>query len=181
MRRLGWIKNAMPSTLLTDRLRIREFTLADAAFIVRLLNTEGWLRYIGDRNVHNDGDARDYLTAGPLKSYAENGFGLWCVEEKHSAAPIGMCGILKRPELDSPDLGFAFLPEFHGRGFALEAVTATLSHARHVLQVPLLSAIVQPDNDRSIALLEKVGFVFSGARMVPGREEVLQVYEFRGR
>jgi RimJ/RimL family protein N-acetyltransferase len=166
----------MPTTLLTDRLRIREFTLDDAPFIVRLLNTDGWLRYIGDRHVHNEADARDYLTLGPFKSYAENGFGLWCVEAKETNASIGMCGILKRPELETPDVGFAFLPEFHGQGFALEAVEATLGHARQALHIPLLSAIVQPDNERSIALLTKVGFSFSGAMIFPGKEELLKVY-----
>lgn len=169
----------MPTTLHTERLRIREFTLYDAPFIVRLLNTDGWLRYIGDRNVHSDNDARDYLTAGPLKSYAENGFGLWCVEERESAASVGMCGILKRPELETPDVGFAFLPEYHGQGFALEAVEATLAHAQGAFGLQLLSAIVQPDNERSIALLTKMGFTFSGAMMFPGKEEVLKVYQLR--
>lgn len=169
----------MPTTLVTNRLRIREFTLEDAPFIVQLLNTEGWLRYIGDRNVHNDDDARAYLKVGPLKSYEENGFGLWCVEGKESAHPIGMCGMLKRPELDTPDIGFAFLPEYNGQGFALEAVEATLAHAHEVLRLPLVSAIVQPDNARSIALLTKIGFTFSGAMMFPGKEEVLKVYQLR--
>lgn len=169
----------MPTTLVTDRLRIREFTLDDAPFIVLLLNSEGWLRYIGDRNVHSEEDARDYLKAGPLKSYQENGFGLWCVEGKESARPIGMCGILKRPELDTPDVGFAFLPEYHGQGFAIEAVEATLAHARSVLRLPVLSAIVQPDNERSIALLTKIGFAFSGAMIFPGKDELLKVYQMR--
>ncbi len=169
----------MPTILETERLRIREFTLEDAPFIVRLLNTEGWLRYIGDRSVHSVHDAEEYLTAGPLKSYSENGFGLWCVVETKSSQPIGMCGILKRLELDTPDVGFAFLPEYHGQGFALEAVKATLNHAQGTLGLQSLSAIVQPDNERSISLLTTIGFVFSGAMMFPGKEEVLKVYQLR--
>ena len=42
----------------TERLRLREFTLNDAAFIIELLNSPGWLQFIGDRNVKTEEQAR---------------------------------------------------------------------------------------------------------------------------
>ncbi|MBL7846303.1 MAG: GNAT family N-acetyltransferase [Cyclobacteriaceae bacterium] len=159
----------------TDRLVLRKLSLDDATFILELVNTPGWLKYIGDRNVHSIEDARAYLGNGPLKSYRENGFGLWKVEL--SGQPIGMCGILKRAELNLPDLGFAFLPAYKGLGYAHEAVAATLSYACEVLRLSKLSAIVQADNARSIALLKNNGFVRVGNFSFPGKEEVLELYE----
>src|SRR5688572_21540231 len=112
----------------TQRLGLREFTRDDAVFIVELLNTPGWLQFIGDRNVKTKEQAIIYLENGPLKSYKENGFGSWMVELKEDKTPIGMCGILRRESLENPDIGFAFLPEYTGKGYAFEIASATLSY-----------------------------------------------------
>ena len=100
----------MEAILQTERLLLREFTEDDAAFIVELLNSPGWIQYIGDRNIKTEEQAREYLNNGPLKSYRQNGFGLYMVEKKDDHTPIGMCGIIKRDTLNNPDIGFAFLP-----------------------------------------------------------------------
>jgi RimJ/RimL family protein N-acetyltransferase len=144
----------------TERLRLREFTLNDAQFIIELLNSPGWLRFIGDRNVKTEQQAIDYLENGPLKSYRENGFGLSLVEKKSDNVAIGMCGILRRDNLDNPDLGFAFLPEFSGNGYAYEITLATLMYTMSTLKIPKVWAITVGDNEKSIGLLEKLGFSF---------------------
>lgn len=162
--------------LQTERLRLREFTIDDADFIVHLLNTEGWLQFIGDRNVRNHEQAVAYLKNGPLKSYAENGFGLYLVETRDQRIAIGMCGILKRPTLETPDIGFAFLPDYSGIGYAIEIATATLAYAAHVLKIPSISAITKPDNSRSIRLLEKIGMTSRGTMEFNGQDEPLRIY-----
>ena len=93
----------------TDRLRIRELSEQDAAFILELLNTPGFLQYVGDKGVRNEDDARRYVREGPADSYAKHGFGLWAVELNGCGLPLGICGLLKRPALDDVDLGFGFL------------------------------------------------------------------------
>ena len=59
----------MEHILETDRLFIRELKLTDFQFILELLNSPGWLQYIGDRGVNNEEQAKLYLQNGPLKSY----------------------------------------------------------------------------------------------------------------
>ena len=98
------------------RVTLRHLTLDDAPFIVTLLNDPGWLRFIGDRGVRDEASARDYLQNGPIASYAENGFGLYCVIGNQTNQPMGMCGIIRRAGLDHPDLGYGFLPQYAGRG-----------------------------------------------------------------
>src|ERR1700760_1980477 len=105
----------------TNRLVLRQLTLSDAAFILRLLNEPSFLKYIGDKHVRSQTDAELYIASGPCESYARNGFGLLCVELRATAKPIGMCGLLQRETLPGPDIGFAFLPEFWGQGYAYEA------------------------------------------------------------
>jgi hypothetical protein len=60
----------MKQILETDRLRLREFNSGDTVFIISLLNSEGWLKFIGDRSVRTPEQAKAYLENGPLKSYS---------------------------------------------------------------------------------------------------------------
>lgn len=152
--------------LLTDRLAVSELVAADAAFIADLLNDPGFLTHIGDRGVRTEADARRYIEDGPRASYTANGFGLWRVDA--GATPAGICGILRRPGLDHPDLGFALLARYAGRGYATEAAAACLAHGHATLGLPRIDAITSPGNAGSIHVLTKVGMRFAGMVEVPG-------------
>ena len=166
----------MKYILETARLRLREFTLDDGEFIVDLMNSPGWLKFIGDRNVRTTGQAQKYLENGPIKAYQENGFGLSMVERKDDDVPVGMCGILQRPTLDTPDIGFAFLPAFNGKGYALEIASAVMTYAQSNLGLSRIAAITLRENDRSIRLLEKLGMTYRSKFSFPGSEEELLLY-----
>jgi ribosomal-protein-alanine N-acetyltransferase len=166
----------MKHILETERLRLREFNLNDTAFIITLLNSPGWLKYIGDRVVKTTEQAKQYLENGPLKSYTENGYGLSLVEKKDGHAAIGMCGILNRKALDTPDIGFAFLPGYCGQGYAFEVADAMLQYAHKTLNIPKISAITIPDNRSSIKLLEKLGLKFRKPFKFQNSEEELHLY-----
>lgn len=160
----------------TDRLVIRRLTLADTSFVIELVNSPGWLRFIGDRNIHTAEQAKSYLENGPLKSYEQNGFGLYLVELKSDKTPVGMCGLIKRDTLPEPDIGFAFFPECMGKGFAFEAASAIMTLATDTLKLPTVLAITLPDNDRSRRLLEKIGLKFSKLVSSPNTNEELMLY-----
>jgi len=144
----------------TDRLALRLISVADAEFILKLLNEPSFLRFIGDKGVRTLEGARDYVLNGPIRSYQEFGFGLYLVELKAAATSIGICGLLKRETLEDVDLGFAFLPEYWGNGYALEAAQAMLTHGKNDYGLDRIVAITDPDNEASIALLKKSGFSF---------------------
>jgi RimJ/RimL family protein N-acetyltransferase len=146
--------------LKTERLLIRQFTVEDTEFIVELLNQPSFIRFIGDKKVRTIEDARNYIQTGPLDSYKRYGFGSCMVQLKDTNEPIGMCGLLKRDALEHPDLGFAFLPEAWGKGYAFEAASAALLQARDVLRLGRILAITNPDNDSSMKLLNRLGFQF---------------------
>jgi RimJ/RimL family protein N-acetyltransferase len=150
----------MSIILETIRLVLRHFTVADAQFMLRLVNEPSWIQFIGDRKVYTIEDAENYLLNGSLKSYQENGFGFYPVLLKGSETIIGTCGFAKRPFLDYPDFGFAFLPEYTGMGYATEIAVATLAYAEEVLKIETVFAYATKDNIRSIKLLSKTGFMF---------------------
>jgi RimJ/RimL family protein N-acetyltransferase len=166
----------MKMTLETERLTLRPFTHDDTKFIVTLVNTPGWIEFIGDRNIKTEAEAITYLENGPLKSYDLHGFGLSMVELKDSKMPIGMCGLLKRETLDYPDIGFAFLPEYTGKGYAFEIVKSTLTFANEQLDIHPILAVVMPTNTRSIQLLEKVGMKFMKAFKSSENAEELMLF-----
>jgi [ribosomal protein S5]-alanine N-acetyltransferase len=164
------------AVLTAGRVAVRELTPEDAPFIVTLLNDPAFIRNIGDRGVRTEADAREYLAAGPLASYARHGFGLCAVTLTATGAPIGICGLLQRDELPGPDLGFAFLPEFRSRGFAFEAASAVKADAHARLGIHTLHAIVNPDNEPSIRLLDRLGFSRQGAIRLSGGTADLAVF-----
>lgn len=160
----------------TARLRIQQFTLDDAAFVLRLLNEPSFIKFIGDKGARTLEEARAYLLAGPMAGYAQFGFGLNRVELKDSGVPIGMCGILKRDALPDPDLGYAFLPEYWSRGYAFEAAAAVMAHARATFSLPRVLAVTNADNAPSMRLLEKAGFRFVSPVRLPPDELELKLF-----
>jgi ribosomal-protein-alanine N-acetyltransferase len=168
-------------TIESERLFLRRLTLDDSEFILELLNTEGFIKYIGDRNVKTIGQANDYLLNGPLKSYETNGFGLSLVELKTDRTPVGMCGLLKRDYLDHPDIGFAFLPSYTGKGYAYEIVKEIIHHGLTKLHMENIFAIVLPENSSSIKLLEKLGFRYEKNFISPDTNEELRLYSMRNK
>jgi RimJ/RimL family protein N-acetyltransferase len=162
------------TTITTPRLRLRELTSDDAPFILALLNEPSFLQYIGDRGVRTTDDAVRYLANGPQASYARHGFGLWLVESVTTGEPMGICGVLKRDALDHPDVGFAFRPAYWSQGFAREAAAASLEFCRRTFGLGRIDAIVQHDNERSIHLLEALGFRHEGTvRLSPDGQDLL--------
>jgi len=163
-------------TLKTDRLIICSLSEDDAPFIVTLLNDPDWLRFIGDKEVRTLADARAYLVNGPLSSYERNGFGLYLVKLQVGGDPIGICGLIKREGLENVDIGFAFLPQFRGQGYAFEAAQAVLHYGQTELGLERIVAITLPENGTSIKLLKKLGLRFEKMVKLPGDDEACQLF-----
>ena len=165
----------MTTILETDRLSLRDLTDDDAAFINALLNTPKFLKYIGDRNVRSDEDAREFIVNRYMASYASNGYGLWAVGTK-DGTPVGMCGFVKREYFDEPDIGFAFLPEHERKGYGYESAAATMTYGREKLGFTKVLAITSLDNEASVALLAKLGFTDDG--VIEPQGERLRLFSY---
>jgi RimJ/RimL family protein N-acetyltransferase len=169
--------SAVPAPVLTtERLTLRKMCLADAAFMLNLLNQPSWLRFIGDRGVTNLQQAHNYITNGALQSYQTLGFGFYVVELSAQQVPIGICGLTKRDYLPDVDLGYALLPQYWARGLAFEAAAGVLDFSRTVLRLPRLAAITSLDNHTSIRVLEKLGLRYEQTIMHPDTQEQLRLF-----
>lgn len=144
----------------TERLILRQLSNDHAGFILELLNEPSFIQNIGDRKIRTLDGAMGYINNGPVASYAKHGFGLWLVELKETGEPIGMCGLIKRDNLDDVDIGYAYLPKFWSKGYAVESALAVKEYARNVVGLKRIVAITNPDNWGSIRVLEKLGMQF---------------------
>lgn len=158
----------------TERLILREIVESDSEFILDLLNQPSFIKHIGDRNVRTVDDAKDFIENRYRASYAEHGFGLYTVELKKNNVPIGICGFVRRDTLPEADIGFAFLPQFERKGYALESATAVMEYGRETLKLKRVLAITSIDNESSGRLLEKLGFEFEG--LIKSGDEQLKLF-----
>lgn len=157
----------------TERLALREMSEADAGVVLEILNDPDFKRFVGDRGVRTVEEAARYIDERFVEGYRRNGFGLWLAETKDEKVPVGICGLVTRKELGVVEVGYAFLPQFRGRGYAFEAASAALRHARDVLGLPRLYAIVDPENAVSVRVLEKLGMRFEqSVKFAPEESEI---------
>jgi RimJ/RimL family protein N-acetyltransferase len=164
------------TVLVTERLVIRRLTPDDAQFMYGIWNDPAFMQYVGDRGIRSLEAARDSILSGPVEMYRRFGFGLYLVALRETAEPIGICGLLKREALEDVDIGFAFLPAFRSRGYALEAASAVMDYGREVLRLERIVAIVNPDNERSQRLLERVGMRFERMIRMPGESRDIRLF-----
>ncbi len=160
----------------TPRLRIRHMVATDAAFICKLLNEPSFIENIADKGVRNEHDALHYMAEGPIKSYQQHGYGLFLVEDCNSIQPMGLCGLLFRDFLQETDIGFAFLPQYWGQGFAYEAASAVMHFGYKKLALKRIVGLTSAGNSTSVKLLTRLGMQFEKmVTMCPSQESV-QLY-----
>jgi RimJ/RimL family protein N-acetyltransferase len=160
----------------TERLSLNLLSLDDAAFFLALVNEPGWLENIRSTGVHTLDEARAAIASGPMASQEERGFSFYLVRRQADQAALGICGLKKREKLRDVDLGYAFLSQHAGQGYALEAARGVVQYARTVLALPRLAGITSPGNLRSQQLLTKLGFALEQVVILPGDERETQVY-----
>jgi RimJ/RimL family protein N-acetyltransferase len=153
------------SSISSERLYLTELNSAAHAFILELVNSPGWLTFIGNRNVTTTAAAIAYIdmiNQNPDIQY-------WTVRLKASETPIGIITLIKRAYLEQYDIGFAFLEQYSGQGYAEEATRALLYQLPECLLKNKILAITTAANERSVRLLEKLNFQYETTIEADGR------------
>ena len=163
----------------TERLLIRPTFEDDAEFIFNLLNTPKWLKYIGDRNVKSVKDAADYIQNRMLPQLERLGFSNNTVIRKVDGKKIGTCGLYDRDGVDGIDIGFAFLPEYEGKGYAYESSKTIRNAAFDDFNINTINAYTTKDNLSSQKLLDKLGLKLIKTTKLPDDNEELLLYQIK--
>lgn len=160
----------------TERLSLRWLTEDDAPLMLAVWNDPDFIRHVADRGIRDTPQALQALRDGAMAQYREHGLGPYRLTLKSSHADIGICGLFQRDHLEDPDIGYSLLPDFRGAGYAFEAARAVQEHARQHMGLARLTAIVSPDNLRSVQLLEKLGMCAGTRFCMPGDDEEVVLY-----
>lgn len=161
----------------TERLILRPTSVEDAAFIFELVNSPKWLANIGDRKVRSLADAVRYIEERMLPQLERLGFSNYTVIRKSDGVKLGSCGLYDREGLEGVDIGFAFLPQHEGQGYAWESASKIKEAAIHHFGIRKISAITIEKNIASQRLIKKLGLTFAKKMYLPDDPEELWVYE----
>ncbi|MBB93034.1 MAG: GNAT family N-acetyltransferase [Rhodobacteraceae bacterium] len=163
----------MIPTLTTDRLILRGPKLADF---------EHWAAFFASpRSIHERGmmerDAAWRVWASDAANWQLRGYGPFGVDDRETGAYLGEVGIYEPDGYPEPELGWFVVPEAEGRGIAAEAARAVIDWARDDLGWTRLINIIDPANDRSIALGQRLGGVIDPDAMGEDPGDVVIVHD----
>jgi RimJ/RimL family protein N-acetyltransferase len=144
----------------TERLILRPFTLDDAEAWLPLISLPEIIRYTGDVPARSVDEARELLRTRPLRDYAVHGYGRMAVIEKSSGRLVGFSGLKYLEDLQEVDIGYRFLPDCWGKGYATESASVLMEHGRREHGFKRIVGMAHPDNAASIHVLEKLGLSF---------------------
>lgn len=162
----------------TERLTLKLMDEADASFLLELLNTPKWIEYIGDRKVKSIDGAKAYIRTKMLPQVESHGYGNYAVIRKTDGITIGSCGLYDREGLEGVDIGFAFLPQYEGKGYALEASKKIMEVGISTFGISTISAITTKANLSSQRLIEKLGLIYIKNISLPDDQEELLLYKW---
>jgi len=152
----------------TERLYLRQMTVADAANAYELNSDPGVIRFTGDDPFESIVAAERFLAN--YKDYEKHGVGRWAVIRKQAGVWLGWCGLKYMPETDEVDLGYRLHQRHWGKGYATEAAIACVAFGFKEFHYPFIVGRVVQENTGSIKVLEKCGLRLIGAKSFHGAE-----------
>ena len=143
----------------TPRLILRRFSAEDAPLIFHLNSDPEVVKYVHERLLQTEEDAKDVIVNIILPQYERN-LGRWAMHTKSDNEFIGWCGLKYLPERNEIDLGYRIKKKSWGNGYATEAAIHTLAYGFNTLQLPLIVGKAHVENLASLKILEKIGMKF---------------------
>lgn len=153
----------------TERLIIRPFGPSDLPHYIALNVDPEVRRYLG--GVLTPEEAAEEM-ADIADLFERRGYGMVPVIRRSDGAFLGTCGLsVESWYPDDLGLGWRFLPEHWGHGYATEAAMVWRDHAFEALDAPRLISIAYVPNIRSHRVMERLGMSFDhDAELVDGDE-----------
>lgn len=162
--------------LQTERLKLRPFTLEDAEAYWPLVSDPAVLRYTGETPLPSVDAACELLASHPLRDYEVHGYGRMACVEKSTGRLVGFCGLKYLEDIQETDIGYRFLPDCWGKGYATESAQIIMHHGARKLGLGRIIGLVEPENIGSMRVLEKLGLAFESEVMLADHPERLWLY-----
>ena len=154
-------------TIKTDRLVLRPFKEEDLDAYCLMTTDSEVMNFLGGTLNREDTWRQMAMYIG---HWHLRGYGLWAVEEKASGDFIGRLGLLNPEGWPGLEVGWAIARSRWGKGFATEGAKAALDYAFSVVGAEHVISIIEPHNQRSIKVAERIGERFERSMVFRGRE-----------
>ncbi len=151
----------------TNRLLLRTFTEEDAQLLYELNLDPEVIKYTYDPIKDLD-HAKQVLDQTILPQYALYNHGRWAVHLKSGLEFIGWCGLKFIPLRNEIDLGYRFIKNAWGKGYATEAAYACIKYGFEKLNLSRIIGRAVPTNLGSLNVLEKCGLTYIGEDEIDG-------------
>jgi ribosomal-protein-alanine N-acetyltransferase len=145
-------------TLTTARLILRQLTTDDDKEIFAIRSDEQVNRYLDRAGCKTIDEARQFIDK--INTAVSNNESIyWAIARKNQPGLIGTICLWNISKGQSKaEIGFELLPQYQGKGFMQEAVTAVIEYGFKTMKLRLIEGVVDPNNARSIKLMEKNNF-----------------------
>lgn len=143
--------------LTTERLQLKLLALQDAEEVLRHFADEDITRFMDIEPITSLEEAREII-----RYHLEDTGCRWGIYEQATQSFIGTCGfhyIRNADERWSAEIGFDLAKNFWGKGYMSEAVNAVVGFGFETMTLDVIDATVEPENSKSLRLLEKLGFM----------------------
>lgn len=166
-------------TLNTERLVLTPLTRDDLQALHRVSNEPLVRRYLWDDEPVQEEAIRDLIDQS-VRTFAEEGVGLFGVRVRGTDDLVGFCGFVRLEGMTEVELGYELAPELWGKGLATEAARACVRYAFEDAGLRRAIAGADPPNVASLRVLEKLGMTPIGAiNPVAPREPYYALYKDR--
>lgn len=146
----------------TERLILRQFEEADFERVFLIDSDPEVMKYIGVPPLTDINESKEVIQM-IRKQYEENGVGRLAVVEKESGLVVGWSGLKLLTKAVNGyqnvlELGYRFVPESWGKGYATESGKASLDYGFHELNAEVIYAYAHSEHEVSNHILRKLGF-----------------------
>jgi RimJ/RimL family protein N-acetyltransferase len=142
----------------TERLILRKLTSDDADYIYRLDSDPEVMKYIG--KLRNREEAKKAAKNIEKYNRKHSKYGLWAAVEKSSNKFVGWICLKHLGDTEEIEVGYRLLKKFWGKGYATEGSKALVKYGFEILELPKITAIVEPNNNASVNVIKKLGLKY---------------------
>ncbi len=141
----------------TERLKFRELTHSDVDNLQKIFSDPVAMRFYP--STKSESETLEWINWN-MRSYQNNGFGLWALFDKVTGEFVGQCGLVLQRDVEGVDeieIGYLLAHKFWGRGLATEAAIACRDFAFYKLDCSRVVSLIAPENISSIRVAERIG------------------------
>ncbi|NOU92503.1 GNAT family N-acetyltransferase [Paenibacillus sp. LMG 31456] len=170
----------MITELHTERLHLRKMKVSDSSSLFKIWSDPDVTKFMNVSCFTNENQAKEMITL--LDDLSQDSKAIrFSIIKIESDEIIGSCGFNSLDfENAKAEIGYDIAKSFWGRGYASEAIYSLLDYAFSSLKMNRIEAKVEPENVKSIKLIQKLNFTFEGTlrqyERVNGKFNDLNIY-----